>query len=102
MATKIVSPWLRSWVYLLPFLHLCVCLAIALMRLDAAWGYLFFVDMPMSVIILAISYNSDHPLVLFGTLGTLWWYLVSRAVWMIGSRVLPTIWYRRDPSAEKP
>lgn len=34
----------------------------------------------MSVIIVATGYNFDHPLVLFGTLGTLWWYLLSRAV----------------------
>jgi hypothetical protein len=45
------------------------------------------VDIPMSVIILAISYSFDHPLLLFGTLGTLWWYLLSRAADMIGSRI---------------
>jgi len=37
------------------------------------------VDAPMSVVIIAISYNFDHPLLLFGTLGTLWWFVESRS-----------------------
>jgi hypothetical protein len=73
----------RRWVYLLPFFHLCSCLVIGLARWDAAWGYLFFIDLPFSVVILAIAYNFQHPLVLFGILGTLWWYFVSCAAAMI-------------------
>jgi hypothetical protein len=38
------------------------------------------IDVAMSVTMVAISYES--PLLLFGTLGTLWWYLLSRAVEM--------------------
>ena len=78
-------------VYLLPFLHLCACLIIAFARLESGWGYMVLVDIPMSVIILAISYSFDHPLLLFGTLGTLWWYLLSRAAQMIGTRVFAAI-----------
>jgi hypothetical protein len=70
-------------VYLLPSLHICACLTIALAHLETAWGYLLFIDAPMSVFIGAISYNFDHPLILFGTLGTLWWYMLSRLAAMI-------------------
>jgi hypothetical protein len=65
-------------VHLLPFLHLCACLTIALAHLESAWQYMILIDFPMSVIMIAISYNFDHPLLIFGTLGTLWWYLLSR------------------------
>lgn len=71
------------WVYLLPCMHLFGCLVIGIARLDTAWGYMFMIDIPMSVIILAFSYNFNHPFLLFGTLGTLWWYLLSRAAEMI-------------------
>jgi hypothetical protein len=80
MATSKLRPFL---VYLLPVLHICACLTIALAHLEAAWGYLLFIDAPMSVFIGAISYNFDHPLILFGTLGTLWWYMLSRLAAMI-------------------
>jgi hypothetical protein len=80
MATSRLRPFL---VYLLPALHLCACLTIAIAHLEAAWGYLLLIDVPMSAFILAISYNFDHPLILFGTLGTLWWYLLGRVAAMI-------------------
>jgi hypothetical protein len=70
-------------VHLLPGLHLFACLTIALAHLNSAWGYLALIDIPMSVIIIAISYSFDHPLILFGTLGTLWWYLLSRAAGIV-------------------
>ena len=73
-------------VHVLPFSHLCACLTIALAHLESGWGHMFVIDIPMSVIILAVSYNFDHPLLLFGTLGTLWWYLVSRAAEMLFRR----------------
>lgn len=64
----------------MPSLHLCACFVFALAHLGSAWGYMPSVDFPMSLIILFISYSFDHPLLLFGTLGTLWWYLLSRVV----------------------
>lgn len=87
MSISGILPRVHRWVHLLPLLHLCVCVFIGLAHLDRAWGYMFLVDIPMSVIILAISYNFNHPLLLFGTLGTLWWYLISRAIEMIWVRV---------------
>jgi hypothetical protein len=80
-------------VHLLPFLHLCACLTIAFAHLESAWQYMMLIDVPMSVIIVAISYIFDHPLLLFGTLGTLWWYLLSRAAEML---------FRRSPSEATP
>jgi hypothetical protein len=80
-------------VHLLPFLHLCACLTIALAHLESAWRYMFLIDVPMSVVVGAISYNFDHPLLLFGTLGTLWWYLLSRAAEMF---------FRRSPARATP
>jgi hypothetical protein len=80
-------------VHVLPFLHLCACLTIAFARLESAWQYMMLIDVPMSVVIVAISYNFDHPLLLFGTLGTLWWYLLSRAAEMF---------FRRSPAQATP
>ena len=71
------------WVHLPPSLHLLSCLIIALAHWESAWGYLFLIDIPMSVIILTISYDFNHPLIVFGILGTLWWYLLSRAAEMV-------------------
>ena len=71
------------WLLVLPSLHLLTCFSIGLAHLDAGWGYMFVVDIPMSVIILAIAYNFNHPSLLFGILGTLWWYLLSRAADMV-------------------
>jgi hypothetical protein len=78
-------------IYMLPFLHLCACMIIALARLESGWGYLLFVDAPASILILAESYNWDHPLILFGVFGTLWWYLLSRAAEIFGTSVLTAI-----------
>jgi hypothetical protein len=91
MGTSRILTQARLWVYLLPFLHLSTCIVIELAHLEAAWGYMFLIDIPMSVIILAISYNFNHPLLLFGALGTLWWYLLSRAVEMIWIRVFERV-----------
>jgi hypothetical protein len=68
---------------LLPSLHFVSCLIIGLTGSDAAWGYMFLIDIPMSVIILSVAYSFNHPLLLFGILGTLWWYLLSRAAEMV-------------------
>ncbi len=74
-------------VHTVPFLHLCACMTIGLAHLDSAWQYMMLIDIPMSVVIMAISYDFDHPLLLFGILGTLWWYLLSRGA-EIAFRVL--------------
>jgi hypothetical protein len=74
-------------VHLLPFLHLAACLIIALWRIETGWQTMLLVDFPMSAIVVAIIYNFDHPLLLYGVLGTLWWYLISRVIEMIWVRV---------------
>ena len=70
-------------IYLLPTLHLAACLIIAVLRLGSAWEFMLKVDFPMSVIIIAVSFSFDHPLVVFGILGTLWWYMLSRVAQML-------------------
>jgi hypothetical protein len=73
---------------ILPFLHLCVCVAIALVRWEPGWRYLLTADLPASV----ITYNHyDHPLVLFGFFGTLWWPIVSFAAAFLLGR-LARLW----------
>jgi hypothetical protein len=73
-------PRVSKLVHILPLLHLCTCVIIAATHLVAAWGYMFWVDAPASVFILALAYNHIPPLILFGTIGTLWWYLISYTI----------------------
>jgi hypothetical protein len=69
-----------SLIYLAPFLHLCACLIIAVLRLESGWHYMTIVDVPASTVVIAMLYDFDHPLILFGVIGTLWWFLLSLAV----------------------
>ncbi len=71
-------------VHLLPFLHLCACLAITLEGIENGWQYLILIDFPISLVGVMMMFRCDgnqiwcHPLIWFGILGTLWWYLLSR------------------------
>lgn len=78
-------------VHLLPLIHLCVCLAIAITNADLGWQYMIVIDTPASVLVIALLYRFDHPLILFGLIGTLWWYLLSRALEMAWSRVFERV-----------
>ena len=72
--------------------HCCIllsCLFLGVTHVNG-WGFMFLIDIPMSVIILAIAYNFEHPVILFGILGTLWWYLLSRAADMVIRRLRTT------------
>ena len=71
----------RLFLHLLPTLHLAGCFLIAALGARDAWYYLFWVDTPASAFILALAYNHDRPLLLFATVGTLWWYFVSLVLW---------------------
>lgn len=62
---------------LLPTLHLSACLIMATARVASGWMYVSMVDFPASAFAMALSYNWDHPLVLFGAIGTLWWLMLS-------------------------
>jgi hypothetical protein len=78
-------------IYLLPILHFCACLIIAIARLESGWEYMMIVDLPASVLIMAEAYNFDHPFILFGIFGTLWWYLLSRGIEIVGRRVIGVV-----------
>ena len=55
----------------LPFLHISACLIVELAKLESGWMYVSIADFPASVIAMAVRYNWDHPIALFGTIGTL-------------------------------
>jgi hypothetical protein len=62
---------------LLPTLHLAACLIVAFARPASGWMYVSMIDFPASAFAMALSYNWDRPLVLFGAIGTLWWLMLS-------------------------
>ena len=94
------SPVRSIFVHLLPALHLCACLTIALAVIGAGWQYMTMVDAPASVLVIALIYNFNHPLVLFGIIGTLWWYLLSFAVAFCWVRLSAAIRNRRTRRTE--
>lgn len=81
----------NRWVYLLPVLHLCASLTMPLgyyiRRLDflgTVWTYLMLIDLPISLVTFALAWKHS---VLAATwlvvVGTLWWYLLSRGVFLV-------------------
>jgi hypothetical protein len=87
-------------VNLLPSVHLCACLIFALAHLERGWDYLFFIDIPVSFLLFGLSYNFNHPPILYGLFGTLWWYLLSFAAAFCWIRVSAAIRNRRTPRTE--
>jgi len=63
-------------VRLLPAIHLCACLIIAIAKLDW-WWVIFFIDLPFSVLIAPLPWYNVHAALAYGSLGTIWWYIVS-------------------------
>ena len=65
----------------LPVLHvsLCVGTAVGLLGSEGSWQWfmVFLVDFPFSIVLLPLL-EIAHPLLVFGLLGTAWWYLLSR------------------------
>jgi hypothetical protein len=94
------SPIRSPLVHLLPFLHLCACLFIALAGIEAGWQYMTMIDAPASVLVIALIYNFNHPLILFGIVGTLWWYVLSFAAAVCWARLFTVIRNRRTPHRE--
>ena len=94
------SPVRSIFLHVLPVLHLCACLTIALAGIGAGWQYMTKIDAPASVLVIALIYNFDHPLVLFGIIGTLWWYLLSVAIAFCWIRASAAIRNRRTPRTE--
>src|SRR5271170_3768782 len=77
-----------EWIYFLPILHFCACLMSTLryfvpglQYLVIIWEFVLHADFPVSLIAYALG---PHSGALAGTwivvAGTLWWYLLSRAV----------------------
>ncbi len=65
----------------LPVLHLCLCLAIALdiYASEGSWAgfLLYLIDYPFSILLLPAA-NVAGYLLVFGVGGTMWWYVISR------------------------
>ena len=66
-------------VYVLPALHFCASGVIILVAWENGWYYLERIDAPISIVAGAFAWHYDHGQVLLLLLGTLWWYLLSRA-----------------------
>jgi len=71
----------------LPLLHLVACVTIALAKIVSGVHYLIYVDFPFSLVLVMLGWRNDNFLFWFATLGTLWWYLLSRALNSILSRL---------------
>ncbi len=69
-----------KWYHVAPTLHLCVCAVTAVLPENVGWEHLVWIDFPASALILAVVFSFDHPALVFGIFGTLWWYFLSRAV----------------------
>jgi hypothetical protein len=94
------SPTRSPLVHLLPLLHLCACLTVTLRGIESGWQYMTMIDAPASVLVIALIYNFDHPFILFGIVGTLWWYLLSFAAAFCWIRLSAAIRNRRTPRTE--
>lgn len=87
-------------IHLLPVLHVAACLTVALAGIESGWQYMTMIDAPASVLVIALIYDFSHPLVLFGVIGTIWWYLLSLAAALLWGRLSDAIRTRRKPPTE--
>jgi hypothetical protein len=75
-------------VLVLPCLHLCLCLAVALEILPRSewsnWFLVFLVDFPVSILFLMME--PIPPIISVGILGTAWWYLLSAIFFALVAR----------------
>ena len=69
----------------LPAIHLAMCVYIQLSPSEGGWWWFpaFLVDLPFSILLMFVNYIVPSPLIVFGVLGTLWWYLIG-----VGARCL--------------
>lgn len=67
--------------YVLPSLHLALCVSTAagIMESEGSWAWflVFLVDFPLSILLLPML-RIAHPLLVFGVVGTAWWYWIGR------------------------
>jgi len=80
-----------DWIFFLPILHFCACLMSTLryfvpglQYLVVIWDFVMHADLPISLVAYALT-PKYAPLaaVWIVAAGTLWWYLLSRAVEML-------------------
>jgi hypothetical protein len=78
-----------TWPYVLPLplLHLTACATIALANINSGVHYLIYVDFPLSLLVVMLGWRNDIFLLWFAVLGTLWWYLLSRAAYSMWNRL---------------
>ncbi len=86
----------RRWVYVLPALHLLVCAVLLFgsyvlgwSTAGLLWGFLVLLDLPASLpyYFAAWSHGTMAALWII-VVGTIWWYLVSRAI----DRLMTRVW----------
>jgi hypothetical protein len=64
--------------------------------IESGWEVMSYVDLPFSFLLAPLMWGTLDPLLYFGTLGTLWWYLLSRAAEIWGGKLVVTIQKRRS------
>ncbi len=77
-----------KWIYTLPTLHLCACLASMLgyvfpsvQYLGIMWTYVMLADIPISLVAFAFAWKHGTLAAIWILIvGTLWWYLLSRGI----------------------
>jgi hypothetical protein len=67
--------------FAVPLIHVLLCVAIEALEVDGGWIFLAWIDFPIGLFLFGEVFQAGRPLFWFGIFGTLWWYLVSWAVW---------------------
>jgi hypothetical protein len=82
----------------LPVMHLALCVVTQLVRHTETWPWLlpYAVDLPLSLVLVPLS-DRIPPLVVFGVLGTAWWYVINRVAVAVAVRVA-----ERKPPPRRP
>jgi hypothetical protein len=68
--------------FVLPIVHLALCIAADRGAIDDGWILLTTVDLPAGLLLGGLTFQGyGPPLLWFGVFGTLWWFLVSWGAW---------------------
>jgi len=70
-------------VYVLPLLHLGLCIYTATSEPTPSWEQMIIVDFPASFVIGALAWHVELAPLWFGVFGTLWWFFLSWAAWRL-------------------
>ena len=64
--------------------HFGACVAIWIGNIETGWQKLIVADFPFSIMMVGLMYRKDNPLLIFGILGTIWWYVLSLLIrWLV-------------------